>query len=108
MSLSLKKKSESLSRSKSLSPVSSSTSESPFMRSTSINDTKIQKGDIQTIRQKWDGTQWHALCQYYTGDCIRYSGGIKHALLCDKHFKIHQTNVNEKYRFSSLIKQQEG
>jgi hypothetical protein len=104
MSHFVKKKSRTLSKSynieesKPLLPVSPLTSESPFIQSTSINDTKIQTDDIQTVGQKWDGTQWHSLCQYCNGDCIRYSAEIKHEIRCNEHFQIQQRKEYEEYR----------
>lgn len=56
---------------------------SPPIRSTSTP----QKGDIQLIRQQWNGTKWSPLCNYHTHDCSRRSGGIKYAHLCDIHYR---------------------
>ncbi|UJR33685.1 hypothetical protein I4U23_021114 [Adineta vaga] len=46
-----------------------------------------KKGDIQMIRQLWNGTKWYSLCHYYTRDCPRRSGGKKHGYLCDIHYR---------------------
>ena len=48
---------------------------------------KPKKGDIQTVRQQWDGTKWYSLCQNSTKDCTERAGGAKHGFLCRFHFE---------------------
>ena len=62
-------------------------SKSQNVRPLSLTIEKPQKGDIQCIRQQWNGTKWYSLCHYYTQDCTRRSAGIKCAYLCDAHYK---------------------
>ena len=50
---------------------------------------KPKKGDIQLVRQQWDGSKWFSLCNYHTQDCTRRSIGLKCANLCDVHYKEH-------------------
>jgi len=60
-----------------------------FITKSQITKTihKPKLGDIQLVRQRWNGTKWYSLCQYYTQDCTRRSNGIKSAYLCDIHYK---------------------
>jgi hypothetical protein len=60
-------------------------SQTKRVQSSSIK--KPKKGDIQLIRQLWNGTKWYSLCHYHTGDCTRRSTGKRHAYLCDTHYK---------------------
>jgi hypothetical protein len=53
---------------------------------------KPTKGDIQCVRQQWNGTKWYSLCQHYARDCTRRSWGIKYQYLCDAHYKEYQKN----------------
>lgn len=46
-----------------------------------------KKGDIQMVRQQWNGTKWYPLCNYHTQDCPRRSSGVKHGHLCDQHYR---------------------
>jgi len=64
-----------------------SISESPVTQSIVSVIQKPKKGDIQCVRQQWNGTKWYSLCHYYTQDCSRRSRGIRAAHLCDIHYK---------------------
>lgn len=68
---------------------------------------KPKKGDIQSIRQLWNGKKWYSLCQYHVKECTRRSGGIKRAYLCDMHYKEYlkqpkTSNVIPKNKSNSL------
>jgi hypothetical protein len=55
---------------------------------------KPKKGDIQLIRQQWNGNKWYSLCNFHTQDCTRRSAGQKYANLCDIHYKEHLEKQN--------------
>jgi hypothetical protein len=62
-------------------------SQSQITRSIVPPITKPKKGDIQLVRQQWNGTKWYSLCQHPTRNCTRRSTGIKFRNLCDAHYK---------------------
>jgi hypothetical protein len=69
--------------------------------------TKPTKGDIQLVRQQWNGAKWYSLCQHHTRDCSRRSRGIKCEYLCDAHFKEDQEKKrNNDIPLSPTIKRQ--
>ena len=49
--------------------------------------SKPKRGDVQLIRQQWNGTKWYSLCHYADEFCSRRSAGIKCDYLCDKHYR---------------------
>ncbi|CAF0887435.1 unnamed protein product [Adineta steineri] len=48
---------------------------------------KPKKGDIQLIRQLWNGTKWYSLCHHPTQNCTKRSTGKHHRYLCEQHYK---------------------
>ncbi|CAF1054726.1 unnamed protein product [Adineta ricciae] len=46
-----------------------------------------KKGDVQMVRQLWNGSKWYSLCNYHTRNCMRRARGKKHKYLCDAHYK---------------------
>ena len=62
-------------------------SQSKITRSAPETITKPRKGDVQLIRQQWNGTKWYSLCHYADEFCSRRSAGIKCDYLCDRHYR---------------------
>ncbi|CAF0726556.1 unnamed protein product [Adineta steineri] len=60
---------------------------------------KPKKGDIQLIRQLWNGTKWYSLCHHPTQNCTKRSTGKHHRYLCEQHYKESQ----EKQKNPNLI-----
>jgi len=98
-----KKKSEILS---SLNDIQqpNSISESQITRSIPLPIEKPKKGDIQNVRQRWNGTKWYSLCHYHTQDCTRRSRGIKCAHLCDIHYKEYKEKQKNQNLLSPTVK----
>lgn len=87
--------------------------ESPIIQSIVPIIQKPKKGDIQCIRQKWNGTKWYSLCHYYTQDCSRRSRGIRSAHLCNIHYKEYikkrkDKNLIAKKNLSSKAKRKQN
>jgi len=59
----------------------------PIIRSESPDVSSLKKGDIQLVRQQWNGTKWYSLCHYPTEDCSRRSAGIKYHHFCHQHYR---------------------
>lgn len=65
-------------------------SKSSITRSRSSKAAKLKKGDIQLVRQQWNGTKWYSLCHHPSGNCKNRSGGAKCAHLCQVHYRERQ------------------
>lgn len=69
-------------------PASSICTSSPEVPpSQSCELSQLKKGDIQLVRQQWNGTKWYSLCHYPNESCSRRSAGIKYQHLCHIHYK---------------------
>ena len=68
-------------------PIPVALSPPPIPRSNSLEVNSLKKGDVQLVRQQWNGTKWYSLCHCPTETCSRRSAGVKYHHLCHPHYK---------------------
>ncbi len=99
-----KKKSEILSSLSDNNPQPNSISNSQITRLIKPTIETPKKGEIQLVRQQWNGTKWYSLCHYHTGNCTRRSNGKKCAYLCDVHYKEYLEKQKDQILLSPTVK----